>query len=147
MIKKLRSYMHNPNYNLTNKESSIQWDHVAAVAKQEHTLLTSKHIFIDSRSKMKVKFAWDVLSESTALAMEDSQIPYSKVETSFTHDYIRMCDRLFKQWIQYLLILTTCRSSCLYLFSSKDGMMRLKTKWKNVPPRKTRRQHESSLFL
>ena len=28
--------------------------------------------------------------------MEDSQCPYSKVETSFTRDYIRMCDRLFK---------------------------------------------------
>ena len=88
--------MHNPNYNLTHKERSIHWDHVAAVAKQEDSLLKSKHIFIDSKSKMKVKFAREVLSESTAQAMEESHFPYSKDETSFTREYIRMCDRLFR---------------------------------------------------
>lgn len=44
---------------------------------------------------MKVKFAREVLSESTAQAMEQSHFPYSKEETSFTRKYIRMCDKLF----------------------------------------------------
>ena len=48
--------MHNPNYNLTHKGQSLKWDH-AAVAKQDDSPLKSKHIFIDSKSKMKVKFA------------------------------------------------------------------------------------------
>lgn len=96
MIKKLRNFMHNPNYNLTHKGKNIQWDHIAAVAKQEHTSLMSKHIFIDSKNKMKVKFAREVLSESTALAMEEPQFPFSQDETSFTRDYIRMCDKLFR---------------------------------------------------
>ena len=95
MIKKLRNYMHNPNYNLKHKGRCIKWDHIAAVAKQEDSSLKSKHIFIDSKSKMKVKFVREVLSESTAQAMEQPCFPYSKDETSFTPKYIRMCDKLF----------------------------------------------------
>lgn len=45
---------------------------------------------------MKVKFAREVLSESTAQAMEEPCFPYSKDETSFTRKYIRMCDKLFR---------------------------------------------------
>jgi len=96
MIKKLRNFMHNPNYNLTHKGRSLKWDHVAAVARQDDSPLKSKHIFIDSKSKMKVKFAREVLSESTAQAMEEPCFPYSKDETSFTCKYIRMCDKLFR---------------------------------------------------
>jgi len=88
--------MHNPNYNLTHKGRSLKWDHVAAVAKQEDSPLKNKHIFIDSKSKMKVKFAREVLSESTARAMEEPCFPYSWDETSFTRKYIRMCDKLFR---------------------------------------------------
>ena len=45
---------------------------------------------------MKVKFAREVLSESTAQAMEEPYFPYNKDETSFTCKYIRMCDKLFR---------------------------------------------------
>lgn len=96
MIKKLRNFMNNPNYNLTYQGRTVHWDHVAAVAKQENSLLKSKHVFIDSKSKMKVKLAREVLSEPTAKAMEDPCFPYTKDETSFTRKYIRMCDRLFR---------------------------------------------------
>ena len=88
--------MNNPNYNLTYQGRTVHWDHVAAVAKQENSLLKSKHVFIDSKSKMKVKLAREVLSEPTAKAMEDPCFPYTKDETSFTRKYIRMCDRLFR---------------------------------------------------
>ena len=95
-IKKLRNFMNNPNYNLTYQGRTVHWDHVAAVAKQENSLLKSKHVFIDSKSKMKVMLAREVLSEPTAKAMEDPCFPYTKHETSFTRKYIRMCDRLFR---------------------------------------------------
>lgn len=55
MIKKLRNFMNNPNYNTTYQGRTIHWDHVATVAKQENSLLKSRHVFIDSKSKMKVK--------------------------------------------------------------------------------------------
>ena len=88
--------MNNPNYNLTYQGRTVHWDHVAAVAEQGNSLLKSKHVFIDSKSKMKVKLAREVLSEPTAKAMEDPCFPYTKDETSFTRKYIRMCDWLFR---------------------------------------------------
>ena len=96
MIKKLRNFMHNPNYNLTHKGRSLKWDHVAAVTEQDDNPLKCKHIFIDSKRKMKVKFARKVLSESTAGAMEEPCFPYSKDETSFTCKYTRICDKPFR---------------------------------------------------
>jgi len=53
--------MHNPNYNLTHRGRSLKWDHVAAVAKQDDSPLKSKPIFIHSKSKMKVKFAREII--------------------------------------------------------------------------------------
>lgn len=46
MIKKLRNFMNNPNHNLTYQGRTIHWDHAAAIAKQENSLLKSKHVLL-----------------------------------------------------------------------------------------------------
>lgn len=92
----IKNYLYNPNYNLTKEGVQLSWDHVIAVAKQEHSYLSLKHVMLDGRSKMKVKYACEVLSEHTAAVMEEQDFPYSLKDTEKTREYIRMCDTLFK---------------------------------------------------
>ncbi len=96
MIKKLRNFIYNPSYNLRKNGNPISWEHVLAVSKYNDTKISEKHVLLDGRTKMKVKYAREVLSESTAKAMERDDFPFTLAETKQTRAYIRMCDQLFR---------------------------------------------------
>lgn len=49
MIKKLRNFLYNPNYNLRKEGTNISWDHVVAVSKYNDTKISDKHVMLDGR--------------------------------------------------------------------------------------------------
>ena len=69
---------------------------IVAVSKYLDTKISDKHVLLDGRTKMKVNYAREVLSEETASAMERSDFPFTLDETEQTRAYIRMCDKPFK---------------------------------------------------
>ena len=80
------------------ERASCTWDHIVVVSEYLDTNISDKHVLLDGRTKMKVKYAsWEVLSEETASTMERSDFPFNTLnETEQTRSYIRMCDKLFK---------------------------------------------------
>ena len=95
MIKKLRNFLISPNRDLSYSNFKISLEHLTDVAERGLTKLSSKHLFLNSRTKMSVKRAAETCCREVADdILYNSRYGYQ--ETLMTRHYIRKVTDYFK---------------------------------------------------
>jgi len=95
MIKKLRNFLISQNRNLSYSNFDISLEHLTDVAERGLTKLSSKHLFLTSRTKMSVKRAAETCCREVADdILYSSKYGYQK--TLMTRNYIRTVAEYFK---------------------------------------------------
>lgn len=95
MIKKLRNFIISQNRNLRYNDYEISLEHLTDVVERGLTKLSSKHLFLNSRTKMSVKRA----AETCCKEVADDILFHSKhgfQKTLMTRKYIRKAAEYFK---------------------------------------------------
>ena len=103
LLKTARNCLFNSGYGratryMWNNNKYIVWQHIIQLYNEDYDRqlkylpkLTDQHIYLTSYSKMTVKFAVQVLSETTARILQNFGTP----ETSETANYCQMLDKFF----------------------------------------------------
>ena len=95
MIKKLRNFLTSQKRNLRFNDFEISIDHLTDVAERGLTKLSSKHLFLTSRTKMSVKRAAETCCKEVADdILYNSKYGFQK--TLMTRQYIRKVSEYFK---------------------------------------------------
>lgn len=95
MIKKLRNFLVSQNRNLRYSDLEISFEHLTDVVERGFTKLSTKHLFLTSRTKMSVKRAAETCCNEVADdILFNSKYGYRK--TLMTRNYTRKAAEYFK---------------------------------------------------